>query len=47
MRMPALPQSKELETEKKVKGSFLKTIRKFFSNKIGKKQKSFRLPPRE
>jgi len=47
MRMPALPQSKEINSEKKVKGSFLKSIRKLFSTKMGKKQKSFRLPPRE
>lgn len=47
MRIPALPQSKELGTEKKVKVSFLRAIRRFISNKFGKKQKPFRLPPRE
>lgn len=46
MRMPALPQAK-VNGEKKVKGSFLRSIRSFFSKKLSKKQKSFRLPPRE
>ncbi len=46
MRMPALPQAK-VDTEKKGKSSFFKSIRAFFSKKISKKQKSFRLPPRE
>jgi len=46
MRMPALPQAK-VDTKKKVKGSILRSIRTFFSKKLSKKQKSFRLPPRE
>ena len=46
MRMPALPQSKEVH-EKKVKKPLFKSIRTFFAKRFGKKQKSFRLPPRE
>ncbi len=46
MRMPALPQSKVVN-EKKVKKSLFKSIRTLLSNRFGRKQKSFRLPPRE
>nr|WP_198044778.1 hypothetical protein [Lysinibacillus timonensis] len=45
MRMPALPQSKE--EVKKQKVSIWKSLRNSLVRKFSKKQKSFRIPPRD
>lgn len=45
MRIPALPQSKELKI--KPKGSLWKAIRQIASKKIEKKRGFVRIPPRK